>query len=740
MPANVDIELLLKSTYLFRSLDEEVIQDLSEGVELVDVEQGLILIRQGEPGDCLYIVVDGYLQATTQQPDAEKKRILCTMGPGDPAGEMALSGEARRTADVHALSNATLLRIRTSSFVRAAERAPVLLHRLGDIIRQRLRRTRLAEILPSVFGTLDETKIATLEAELEWVHLPRGSVLFNQGETGDALYLLVSGRLQALVEEPAKQFRFVGEISPGEPVGEMALFTGEPRSATIRAMRDSLLVRFTRSAFDRLMSQNPELTRSVTQTIIERLRRTIRSPVSAASVTNIAIVYVNSGSRITGFAERLESVLSRYGSVRHLTPEVVDRSLGCTGAAQSGETDPFALKLSAWLDEQEATYQYLLYEAEAEVTTWTKRCIRQADLLLLVARADASPELSAIERAVIDIDIDGARVVQDLILVHDDPLLPARGTHQWLSGRRIRNHYHVRWTEQGDFQRLARILSGNAVGLVLGGGGARGFAHVGVLKALTEYDIPIDMIGGTSIGAIIAALIAMGWEAERMQTGLWQSFVVDRPFKDYTLPLFSLLKDRKFRRMAARACNDTRIEDLWVNFFCVSSCLSSAEMIVHRTGHLHQAIRASSALPGITTPVVIDGRLLVDGAVLNNLPGDVMRTLCHGSVIVVDVGSAEELLVDFEVFPSPWAHLLNRLLPFRKPKRVPTVLEFLTQSTMLSSKQRAREAKAAADVYLRPPIDEFGLLDFAELERIVEAGYRHTVERIDEIKAVCTPR
>lgn len=740
MPANIDIKDIVKSTYLFGDLDEDIVQELSEGIELVDVERGHTLIRQGDPGDYLYIVVDGYLQATENRQDTEKKLILGRIGPGDPAGEMVLSGEGRRTADVHALSDATVLRIERTSFARATEKAPHLVNRIGAVVRQRLRRTRLAEILPVLFGALDETKVEALESEMEWVHLSRGETLFKQGEIGDSLFILVGGRLQALVEEPGERSRIVGEISPGEPVGEMAVFTGERRSASIYAIRDSVLIRFTKSAFNRIMSRQPELMMSATRTIIERLRRMIRSPVSQPTIKNIAIVYVNLGPLLEGFADRLKNELALFGPVICLNPDFVDRSLGTPGAAQVSEDDPFAIRLSAWLDEQESKHQYLLYEADTVVTTWTRRCIRQADLVLLVARADASPEPSIIEQSLLTSDDNAVQAVQDLILVHDDSRTPPRGTDQWLSVRRVRNHYHVRSTEPDDFRRLARILSGRAVGLVLGGGGARGFAHIGVLKALREHNIPVDMIGGASIGAIIAAPIAMGWDLETIEKDLWSSFVVDNPFKDYTLPFFSLLKDRKFRGMAEEACKDTLIEDLWINYFCVSSCLSSADMIIHRSGPLHLAVRASSALPGITAPIVMDGRLLVDGAVLNNLPGDVMRKLCHGPVIIVDVGSAEELFVDFETFPSPWEHICNHLHPFRKPESVPTILNFLTRSTMLSSKQRAREAKAAADVYLRPPIDEFGLLDFKDLERIVEAGYRYTLERIDEIRAVCMTR
>ena len=739
-PPDVDIKDILKSTYLFGDLHEDIILTLTKGVDLIDVEKGQILIREGDPADCLYIVVSGYLQATTIEPATEKKRILRRIGPGDPAGEMALSAEGKRTADVYALSDATVLRIENESFAQAAKRAPYLLHRLSAVIRQRLRRTRLSEILPPLFGTLDEPTMSAIEAAMEWVHLPRGNALFKQGEIGDSLFILVSGRLQARAEEPCERSRLVGEISPGEPVGEMAIFTGEPRSASVYAIRDSILIQFTRSAFDRLICRHPELMRNVTRAIIERLRRMIKSPVSKPAIKTIALVYVNHGSVLEGFVDRLKEELSLFGPAMYLNADFIDRSLGTSGAAQISDDDPFAIRLSAWLDEQEMKHQYLLYEADADVTPWTRRCIRQADLVLLIAGADGSPELSVVEKSALAAVDNAVKAVQDLILVHTDSRSQPRGTHRWLSARHVRNHYHVRWAERADFQRLARILSGNAVGLVLGGGGARGFAHIGVLKALKEYDIPIDMVGGTSIGAIIAALIAMGWNAEAIQRGLWDSFVVENPFADYTLPVFALLKDRKFRSMATKAFKDTRIEDLLVNYFCVSSCLNSADMIVHRSGSLHQAVRASSALPGITPPIVMDGKLLVDGAVLDNLPGDVMHMMCSGPVIVVDVGSSEEFSVDFDTFPSPWEHVWNHLDPFRQPETVPTILNFLTLSTMLSSKQKAREVKAAADMYLRPPIDEFGLLDFKELERIVEVGYRSTLERIDEIRAVCIPQ
>jgi NTE family protein/lysophospholipid hydrolase len=296
----------------------------------------------------------------------------------------------------------------------------------------------------------------------------------------------------------------------------------------------------------------------------------------------------------------------------------------------------------------------------------------------------------------------------------------------------VEKHFHVRPGDAGDFRRLARLMTGRGVGLVLGGGGARGYAHIGVIRALEEAGVPIDMIGGTSMGAVVAAAHAMGLDYREFLSTTRRLLKKHRPFHEYTLPIVSLLRSRRLDRFLHEAYGDARIEDLKVTFFAVSSNLSTAEVAVHDTGELWAAVRASMSVPGVAVPVVVDNNLLVDGGVLNNLPGDVMRRLCSGTVIAVDVNEKNDLLVDDSCtpIPSPWKIVWSRINPFARPINVPSILSIMGRTSLLGSILKRNEVAREVDLYLNPPVGRFGILDNDALEEIAEAGYRYAKERI----------
>jgi len=266
--------------------------------------------------------------------------------------------------------------------------------------------------------------------------------------------------------------------------------------------------------------------------------------------------------------------------------------------------------------------------------------------------------------------------------------------------------------------------------VVLSGGGAKGFAHIGVLQAFRERGIPVDMIGGTSMGAVVAAGHAMGSKPRELGNSIKTLFARYRPFKDYTLPFASLLRGRRLDDMLREQLGETKIEDLWTGYFCVAADLTAAEAHIHRTGILRTAVRSSISLPGILPPVILEDRLLVDGGVVNNLPGDIMRGICRGTLIAVDVAPKRDVEVPegSTEYPSAWEILRNRLLPRTSRRTIPTIPSIMFRTTMLSSVHRVDTVKEAADYYLRPPVDEFGMLQFESIDEIIDVGYRYARE------------
>ncbi|HEX2060464.1 MAG TPA: cyclic nucleotide-binding and patatin-like phospholipase domain-containing protein [Thermoanaerobaculia bacterium] len=567
-----------------------------------------------------------------------------------------------------------------------------------------------------LFGSLSAEALATIEPLAEWIHLVRGDALFRQGDASDGVCVLISGRLHVVRTDSDGTRVVIGEAMPGESIGEMGFFTREPRTADVIAVRDSLVVRFSTEAFERIISLHPEIVRDLMRLQIGRLQRTSRPKHAAA--TSIAIVPLRMKS---SFPDIVTRIAKAVGTDLHLDSAEIDRQLGA-GTAQLPEHDPRSAALVAWLNQQESRQGNIVYEADPQPTEWTERCLRQADHVVLVADASEDPSPVEVERLLAASAVGPRRT---LVLLHPNGDCLPSNTKKWLEARRVDDHHHVRLDRDGDFARVGRFLTGRAVGLVLGGGGARGFAHIGILRALQEAGVPVDMIGGTSMGAALAAQHAMGWPPERIEEVNRQVWVEIRPHKELTLPILSIVGNRGSTRCGQMMYGDVQIEDLWTPFFCVSSNLSTATARVHRTGSLLWSVTASASLPGVAVPVLDDGQLLVDGALLNNVPGDIMRELGCGRVMVSEVSVEQDQTFACARVPTVWEIVRNKFRWKKQPIVFPSMLEILLRAAMLASARREREIMKDADLVFHPPINQFALLDFASLHEIVRVGYEY---------------
>jgi predicted acylesterase/phospholipase RssA len=383
------------------------------------------------------------------------------------------------------------------------------------------------------------------------------------------------------------------------------------------------------------------------------------------------------------------------------------------------------VRLVEWLNEQELRHRFVLYECGPDAAQWNARAVRQADHVLFVADARGGRDALVVERHLAQ---RAARVHApraSLVLLRPGTDTPPRGTAGFLEGAGIDAHYHVAMESPDDFARLARCLAGAGIGLVLGGGGARGFAHLGVLRALAECGVPIDWVAGTSIGAIIAALMAQGAPADVVLADCRRHF---RSLRDPTLPLVALLAGRRIRSRLEDAFGDTAIEDLPLPFLCVSTNLSRAAQAVHERGPLVHAVRASISLPGILPPMRLGADLHVDGGLVNNLPIDVMADKPEiGAVIAVDVSPDSEMGAPdgFEPELSGWQVLWEKFAPRAGRGRPPTIMSVLTRSTFVASVHWGRERHTAerASLYLNLPLTDLRLLAFERIDDIATRGY-----------------
>jgi predicted acylesterase/phospholipase RssA/CRP-like cAMP-binding protein len=579
-----------------------------------------------------------------------------------------------------------------------------------------------------------------IEPDLEWVALARGERLFSQGDAGDALYIVVNGRLRIVLEPATGARRVLSEVGRGELVGEMALITGQPRSATAEAARDSELVRLPKASFERLVDREPRAMLRLARALVLRLQRRTAAPARVARAhLSLAVIAGSADVPLREVAGRLASALGPAGATLHLDAALADDRLGA-GAAQSPPDDFDASRVVAWLTEQESRHRYLVYQADASPSEWTARCLRQADRVLLVVDAEVGPAPTSLEQELTGRAAE-AGVQVELVLLHRNGDGPARGTAAWLDARSVATHHHLQLGRDADVARLARRATGRAIGLALGGGGARGLAHIGVYRALQECGVPVDVVGGTSMGAIVGAQIALGWDAATIQRRCRQVFGGGAgALLDLTLPVVSLLTGRQMAAQMAALCGDADVEDLWTSFFCVSSNLSRGDVEVHRRGRLRTCLRASGSVAGILPPVARGGDLLVDGGVLNNLPADLVRAACpEGLVVAVNVDPREGMRTALEYGEALTARqaLAGRM---GNRGRVPGLQEILERVTMLGSIQHSARLAYSVDLYLHPATDPFSMGAFRDIERIVEVGYREALPLVAAWRARHTAR
>jgi predicted acylesterase/phospholipase RssA/CRP-like cAMP-binding protein len=583
-----------------------------------------------------------------------------------------------------------------------------------------------------VFAGQEEALLYEFADRCDRVYLAPGEFLMQEGEPADCLYVLVSGRLRVQVKQLDGAEATVGEVARNEVVGEMAIIADELRSATVIAIRDSELLMFSREDFEHLVEKHPLAMLKISRQIVIRLRRSIRSQRPSRRELNIAIIPAGKQAPIARFIDELVGGLARIGSTLVLDSDFVDEKVGpgVANAAQHGSNND---RLLSWLNEQEAKHQYVIYRADESATNWTRRCLRLTDRVLAVGLAGSNPARNQVEEEFLKHGSNKIFAQTELVLVHEDDGTLPTGTSSWLSPRDVTGCHHVRTGAKADYERLARLLTGRAFGLVLGGGGARGLAHVGVIRAIQEIGIPIDAIGGTSMGAIIAGLYAMDSDIESITNICRATFRKQRRLLDITFPAVALTAGKRIVKHLETFFGDTQIEDLWLKYYCVSSNLTRAETNVHQDGPCWQGIRASISLPGILPPVFHKGDLLVDGAVTNNLPVGVMRTVCDGgTVIAVDVSPKVDMRQksSFGQAISGWKVLTRSMNPFAESMDVPTIANVLMRTTLLGSSSTQAANARNADLCLNPPVASAGLMEFQALDKLAETGYRYALEEL----------
>lgn len=546
------------------------------------------------------------------------------------------------------------------------------------------------------------------QGDATWFSLPGGQILYAAGDPADQLYFVRAGRLGAFRRDEGHEPQFLGVIRPGEPAGEMALIAGAPHSADVVALRDSEIFALPRDAFFEACEADASVMTELARLMILRTRQAHnRGPMGEPSV--FGFVPVGQPGLLRPLVERLAVEIAR-----------LDYSVTCVGSeAASAPTE--------WFSEVERTHDFVLYLAETTDIGWRQVVSRQVDRLFRVGRGDRKPP-KVTPNAYLAAPLQAQQLV-DLILLQPAMAKAPVGSEAWMGAVEPARLFHLRRDHDGDVQRLARVITGQSVGLVLSGGGARAYAHVGAARALRERNVPIDFVGGVSMGAIVAAGLAMGWDDEELHRRIQEAFVNSSPLDDMALPILAMTRGEKVSARLAHHFGETQIADLWLPFFCLSSNLTTGAYHMHRRGLLRQALRATIALPGVLPPATEDNNVLVDGAVLKNFPADVMRASQLGPIVGVDVTGGRSITADDVARPeSAWRWLLSG-----QWRKGPPIVSLLMRAATVSSGRDLIAAREATDVLVMPEVGRVEIRDFAAYEPAVAEGYRAMNEALDKL-------
>ncbi|HEY6984406.1 cyclic nucleotide-binding and patatin-like phospholipase domain-containing protein [Reyranella sp.] len=581
-------------------------------------------------------------------------------------------------------------------------------------LRQALRRAPL-------FADLDTESLIAVERELTPRVLPGGTPLFHQGEPADAVYVVASGCLgvfrhddQASAEGPA----LIAEITPGSIVGEMSLLSQSTRTRDVAALRDSEVWRLGRESFDALTAHHPEVLPALMRNVA--MRSEAGSGKRRRQPRTFALLPTGPDVASARFAVLLAAALGRIGDQVQM--------LGTDSLHEEPE----------WFAHCETANTFVLYRADPTLTPWTQLCLRQADCLVVVRNADNDLptrlpfEIEAAQQGAI------FHRRRELVLLHEGRDPRPGSTATLLAGGLYGQHHHVRLDLQSDFDRLARLITGHAVGIVMAGGGARAFTHVGVIKALRTSGVPIDQAAGTSMGAIVAAAVAARWSDDELSERFHRAFVQVNPLSDYTLPFISLFRGRQVTRLLRTAFEDKDIEDLIMPFFCVTANLTTSSADIHQTGRLWRWLRASVAIPGVLPPFNDAGQIHVDGGVIDNFPVRAMRRLGRGTTVGVDIDTGGALSAGESVEDafSAWQFFRRLVWRRRETLPIPSIVRILLRSALISSTARAQQDRSACDLLIVPPVERFDLLDWTSFHAAIEIGYRATMEALDKARSL----
>jgi len=682
--------------------------ELKVGAEIIHASSGSVICSKGQPLDGIYLILKGSLevgldqkqQSSTpqkasqdgggvenQKKAARSKRVstlsssssrsfssfdeqdentsfkpLFSAAPGNWVGLFSCFTKDASFIAAHATNGALLLKIPDQTFHAVVSKYPrVLIHTLLDIIDTVGGNSNNFCVTPSMF---------LLDMSLDWMHVEAGEYIALQGEPCDSMFVVLNGRLRAegptSKEDTKAQPITNEEYGRGATVGELEALAEGRWTQSLYAIRHVEVARIPAQIINILMAMFPSagihFAKVIATQIHSRSGRAAGAPKSLLpsyelSLATIAVVPLDKEVNASDFSSYLTSSLSSIAPTKLLTKKETKERVGAEYLKHRNTM--LKVKMTRILGDVEENNRLVVYESDYKYTWWTKLCVQQADCVLLLVDSRQAPELNRVEELLAWAN-EKKNVRVELVVVQSSTAQEKKdpadehasdNLNNWSEQRPwISKQHLVRCTFSDhvqDFRRMTRRIAGQSIGLVLGGGGARGLAHLGIIKALNEVGVPIDIVGGTSQGAFIGGLLARNPDDWGLLNDAVHQMAADmsnisNKIWDLTFPLTSFFSAHYFNEGIHKVLGNARIQDFVLNFFCVSVDICNSVQMVHTEGLAWKYIRASMGLAGYLPPVSENGRLLVDGGYMNVLPADVMSDMGAKKIIAVDVAREDK--------------------------------------------------------------------------------------------------
>jgi NTE family protein len=571
-----------------------------------------------------------------------------------------------------------------------------------------------------VFTRLSVELLEQIAALASDVGLRRGEWLFREGDPADGVYVVRVGHLEVLHDGPAPQT--VNTLTRGAVLGELALLTGSARSASIRALRDTELLKIDRAQFDSLLRSEPELALGLTRALSGQLQASRALPVARrARPVTIAVRAIGPGASVLELADELSSALCEWGKVAVLYP-------GDDGEAHAGVRSgaQAASHFGPLIERCELDHDQVIMVCGygEHPSAWDDFCVSRADRVLVVVTTPTSVQQFTDPGG--EAGVLGALRGSDLVGCGFAP--GSGGLTGWIDELAPSSTFAISDSRRrGDIARMARRLAGRAVGVVLSGGGARAFAHLGVLETLLGSGMLVDRVGGVSMGAFIGGLLASGQDSASIDACCYEEWVRRNPINDYTFPRSSLIKGQKAAAMLDRVFGDVRLEELARPFYCASVNLRGNRLSIDRDGRMATAVGASISLPLIGPPMRHEEALLIDGSLLDNLPVEPMSSSGEGPVLAIDIKGGEERA------QTPAGSKQGERSPrATRRERLPSLPETMARIALLSSANTDEAARRHADLTIVARVSGVGLLEFHQIDQARAAGRRAALKALED--------